>query len=87
MEKIKNFPSQNESKTELLLISSLTPDFVDFIDKNFADEISEDALGNYLNELVEKIDRKKTILERKDLSIFYYYFITWLIMQEKERIN
>ena len=65
--KIKNFPSQNENKTELLLISSLTPDVVDFIDKNFADEISEDALGNYLNELVQKIDRKAVKTNTADI--------------------
>ena len=86
--KIKNFPSQNENKTELLLISSLTPDFVDFIDKNFADEISEDALGNYLNELVQKIDRKKNNFREKRFINFLllFYYLTNYARKRKDKL-
>ena len=39
---IKDLPSQNENKTEFLLISSLAPDFLEFLDKHFSDKIQEE---------------------------------------------
>ncbi len=85
--KIKNFPSQNESKTEFILISSLAPDFLDFIYENFGKNISEETFDNHLNRIIEKISKKNNSREKRFINfLILFNYLNKYIKKNKDKL-
>ena len=85
---IKDLPSQNENKTEFLLISSLAPDFLEFLDKHFSDKIQEENFKNNIDELVEKfINQKNNFREIRFINfLLLFYNLNNYVNKKKDKL-
>ena len=87
-QKIKNLPSENENKTEFLLISSLAPDFLDFLDKYLNNKINEGNFKNNIDELAEKfIQQKNNFRETRFINfLLLFYNLNNYVNKKKDKL-